>query len=121
MIQKEALALSIDENFRASNGWWEKFLLRHSLVSRRPATICQKEPEEYAEETVDCLLFVEQRRRTSNYAYIYAADDTAVYLDYLSSLTFENKRVREVPVKTSGHDKLHVTVMLTARCDGFKC
>ena len=82
---------------------------------------CQKEPEEYAEKIVGYLLFVEQRRRTSNYIYIYAADETAVYLDYSSSLTVENKGVREVPVKTSGHDKLHVIVMLTARSDGFKC
>ena len=90
------------------------------MVSRRPTRTCQKEPEKYAEKIVDYLLFVEQRRRTSNYRYINAAE-TAVYLDYSSSLTVENKGVREVPVKTSGHDKLHVTVMLTARSDGFKC
>ena len=33
MIQKEALTLSIDEIFKASNGWLEEFLLRHNLVS----------------------------------------------------------------------------------------
>ena len=121
MIQREALTLSHDENFNASNGWLEKFLLRHNLVSRRSTATCQKEPEEYAEKIVEYLLFVEQRRRTSNHTYIYAADETAVYLDYSSSLTLENKGVREVPVKTSGHDKLHVTVMLTARSDGIKC
>lgn len=26
-----------------------------------------------------------------------------------------------MPVKSTGHDKLHVTVLLTARSDGFKC
>ena len=117
MIQKEALTLSIDENFKASNGWLEKFLLRHNLVSRRPTTTCQ-EPEEYAQKIVDYLLFVERRRRSPNY-YIYAAEETTVYLDYSRSLTVKNKRIQEVPVKTSGHNKLHV--MLTARSDGFKC
>ena len=121
IIQKEALTLSTEENFKASNGWLEKFLLRHNLVSRRPTTTCQKEPEEYAEKIVNYLLFVENSRRTSNYRYIFAADETADYLDYSSSLTVEYKGVREVPVKTCGHDKLHVTVMLTARSDGFKC
>ena len=48
MIQREALTLSHDENFNASNGWLEKFLFRHNLVSRHPTTTCQKEPEEYA-------------------------------------------------------------------------
>ena len=121
MIQREALTLSHDENFNANNGWLEKFLLHYNLVSRCPMTTCQKEPEEYDEKIVEYLLFIEQRRRTSNYTHIYAADKTAIYLDYSSSLTLENKGVREVPVKTSGHDKLHVTVMLTARSDGFKC
>ena len=120
MIKREALTLLIDENFKASNGWLEKLLLCHNLASRRPTTTCQKEPEEYAEKIVDYLLFVEQKRRTFNYTYIYAADETAVYLDYSSSLNVENKGVQEVTVKTSGHDKLHVTVMLTARSDGFK-
>ena len=119
MIQKEALILSIDKNFKASNGWLESFLLRYNLVSRRPTTTCQKEPEVYAEKIVDYLLFVEQRHRTSNYTLIYAAHETAVYLDPSSSLTVENKGVREVPVKTSGHDKLHF--MLTALSDRFKC
>ena len=66
MIRREALTLSIDENFKASNGWLEKFLLRHNLVSRCPTTTCQKEPEEYAEKIVDYLLFIEQKRRTFN-------------------------------------------------------
>ena len=75
MIQKESLTLSIDENFKASNGWLEKFLLRHNLFSRRPTTTCQKETEEYAEKIVDYFLFVEQTRCTYNYTYIYGADE----------------------------------------------
>ena len=120
-FRERKLTLSINENFKASIGWLEKFLLHHNLVSRRPTTTCQKEPEEYAEKIVDYLLFIEQRHHTSNYTYIYAADETAVYLDCSSSLTIENKGVQEVPVKTSGHDKLHLTVMLAARSDGFIC
>ena len=111
MIQREALTLSIDENFKASNGWLEKFLLRHNLVSHSPTTTCQ-EPEEYTEKIVNYLLFVEKKRCTFNYTYIYAANEMAVYLDYLSSLTVEITGVQEVPVKTSGHNKLHITVML---------
>ena len=121
MIQREALTLSIDENFKASNGWLEEFLLGHNLVSRCPTTTGQKEPEEYAKKIVDYLLFVKQWRRTSSLYIQYAAGETAVYLDYSSSLTVENKGLQEVPVKTSGHDKSQVAVMLTARSDGFKC
>ena len=52
---------------------------------------------------------------------MYAADETAIYLDYSSSLSVENKGVQEVPTKTSGRDKLHISNMLIARSDGFKC
>ena len=55
IIQKEALTSSTDENFKASNGWLEKFLLRHNLFSRRPTTTCQKELEKYAEKIVNYL------------------------------------------------------------------
>lgn len=37
--------------------------------------------------------------------YISAAVKTAVFLDYSSSLTVEEKGVRENPVKTGGHDE----------------
>lgn len=71
-------------------------MIRHNLVSRRPTTVCQKEPEEYAQKIVDYILFVEKFRRTSNYNYVFAADETAVYLDYSSSLTVEKKGAKEV-------------------------
>ena len=103
----------------ATDGWLEKFLFRHNLVSRRPT--CQKEPEEYDEKIVDYLLFVEQQRQSSNYTYIYAVDEIAVLSDYSNSLTVVGKGVREVIGKTSGPNKLHVTVILMARSDGFKC
>ena len=121
IIQKETLTLSMDKNFKATNICMEKFLLCHNLVSRCPTKTCQKELKKYAEKIVNYLLFVEQRRHSSNYTCIYAANETTVYLDYSSSLTDENKRVQEVPVKTSCHRKLHVTVMLTARSEEFKC
>ena len=59
IIQSEALTLSINKNFKASNGWLEKFLLCQNLVSHRSMMTCQKVPEEYAEKIVDHLLFVE--------------------------------------------------------------
>lgn len=42
MIQREALTLSHNENFSASNGWLEKFLLRHNLkmTVNKPSSAC---------------------------------------------------------------------------------
>lgn len=52
---------------------------------------------------------------------MYAADETAVFLDSSNSLTIAEKGSKDVPVLTTGHDKLRITVMLTARNDGSKC
>ena len=122
MIQRERRSLCHPTkiSMQAMAGW-KSFCFVTTWSPAAQRRLVRKKPEEYAEKIVEYLLFVEQKRCTSNYTYIYAADETAVYLDYSSSLTLENKGVREVPVKTSGHDKLDVTVMLTARSDGFKC
>lgn len=56
MIQKQALTFATDEDFKASNGWLERFLARYNLVSRRPTTTCQKEPEEYIDKIIKYIL-----------------------------------------------------------------
>lgn len=76
-------------------GSWKSFW----LITTCPTTTCQKEPEEYVEKIIE-YLFIKQSHHTSTYQYIFAADETAVYLDYSSSLTIEEKGVKEVPVKT---------------------
>jgi len=71
-------------------------MARHELRSRRPTTTCQKEPNEYREKIVDFIIFVEQQRRKFNYQHIYAADETAVYIDFSNSLTVEKRGAKEV-------------------------
>ena len=72
---------------------------RHNLVSRRPTTVCQKPPEEYQQNIVDYILFVDKMRQKSNYQFIFAADETAVYLDFSHSLTVAEKGAKEVLFK----------------------
>uniref|UniRef100_A0A8R1DQJ4 HTH CENPB-type domain-containing protein n=1 Tax=Caenorhabditis japonica TaxID=281687 RepID=A0A8R1DQJ4_CAEJA len=121
IIQLQAKAMATKENFVASNGWLQSFLKRHSLVMRRATTVCQKPPADYQDKIIDFLLYVEKKRKMTSYNYIYACDETAVYLDSSNSLTVEERGARQVSVRNTGHEKLHVTVMLTGRNDGFKC
>jgi len=48
------------------------------------------------------------------------ADETAIYLDMLPNYTLEKKGVKEVLLKTTGCEKLLLTVMLAATADGRK-
>ena len=66
-------------------------------------------------------MFVSQQREKNKYVHLYAADETALWLDLSGGKCVERKRAKEVSVLTADHDKLHITVMLTARADGTKC
>ena len=48
------------------------------------------------------------------------ADETAIYLDMPPNYTLEKKGVKEVLLKTTGCEKLRLTVTLAATADGKK-
>ena len=51
---------------------------------------------------------------------IDAMDETAVWADMTSETTVESKGARTVCLKTTGHEKLKVSVCLAAKADGSK-
>lgn len=123
-------------NFQASKGWLESFLQRHKFVSRRPTTVCQKPPEEYEQKIIDFIIYLSKLQTEQTFGYIYAADETSVALNLHGGLCVDEKGKKEVSflnqnlrllnyiqisVLNTGHDKMHITVMLTARSDGYKC
>ena len=51
---------------------------------------------------------------------MYAMDETACWMDMPSDTTVDNVGARSIPIKTTGHEKSHYTVILTAKADGTK-
>ena len=51
---------------------------------------------------------------------IIAMDETAVWFDMLSSTTVDKRGAKSVALKTTGHEKSHLTVILAAKADGTK-
>ena len=47
-------------------------------------------------------------------------DETACWMDMPSDTTVAVTGARSVPLKTTGHEKNHFTVILTSRSDGVK-
>lgn len=47
-------------------------------------------------------------------------DETACWMDMAFDTIVHSTGAHSVPVKTTGHEKDHVTVILTARADGVK-
>lgn len=69
---------------------------RHNLTNRRPTTVCQKEPAEYQRAIIDYILFVSKMRRLNDYKFIFAADETGVFIYASNSLTVNERRAKEV-------------------------
>ena len=51
---------------------------------------------------------------------IYICDETAIWLNATSNTTVCEAGAKEVSIRTTGHDKVRLTVLLCAKADGFK-
>uniref|UniRef100_A0A914HAP0 HTH CENPB-type domain-containing protein n=1 Tax=Globodera rostochiensis TaxID=31243 RepID=A0A914HAP0_GLORO len=108
------------DNFSASHGWLERFMTRHNFSLRRPTTVAQKPPEAYTDAIINFIIYVQKLWHEKNFTYVYACDETAVWLDPSGGTCVAEKGSKTVTVLNTGHEKARVTVMLTARSDGLK-
>ncbi|CAJ1059666.1 Pogo transposable element with KRAB domain [Xyrichtys novacula] len=113
---------SSDERFSASAGWLNPFLRRNNFTCRRRITIAQKDTKEFTEKLVKFVNFSSRmiERMKILERDIIAMDETAVWFDMVGSTTVETRGTRSVPVKTTGHEKSHLTVVLAAKADRTK-
>ena len=108
--------------FRASEKWLQKFMLRNGLSLRRRTTQAQKTPDQIIDKVIAYILYVRQFKRRNNYDLdcIIAMDETAVWHDMISNTTVTQKGAKSVVLKTTGHKKSRVTVTLAAKANGDK-
>lgn len=107
--------------FKASDGWLQHWRKRYKLSLRRKTT-AQQLPQDLGDKVVDFHHQIIRLRK--HYAYEFSRtgnmDETAVYFDMPGESTLEETGTRTVAVRTTGHDKDKVTVMLGALADGTK-
>uniref|UniRef100_A0A914WZ70 HTH CENPB-type domain-containing protein n=1 Tax=Plectus sambesii TaxID=2011161 RepID=A0A914WZ70_9BILA len=113
----------VEGAFVASNGWLDKFMERNGFSLRRVTTQCQKTPAVLAPSLVNFVMFIRKKRMERRYPYgqVYAADETAVWIDPVGRTCVTHKGAKEVAVRSTGHEKMHITVMLCAKENGAKC
>ena len=124
-VLQQAANIATDRHlssFKGGAGWLRGFLRRHNITQRRRTTVCQKAPAELVQEIIDFVMFVRRARIKDGYGSdaVYACDETAFWPDSAASTTLDFSGIKEVPIKTTGHDKQRLTVLLTARADGRK-
>ena len=108
--------------FIASEGLLLKFLKRHDLTMRKSTTVCQKTPGAYMSKLIKFPCFVRQRcgdlKLEDN--MIIACDEYPIWYDNISNSTVEKIGCKEVSVRSIGHTKIPLTVLLSAMDDGTK-
>ena len=114
---------AVRDSFVASRGWCEKFMRRHGLSLRRKTTTAQKDPSFLIDRLVAYVTRTRRLQKQHSFAdhNIFAMDETPVWNDMVSNTTVEKTGSKDVPMKTTGHEKVRVSVCLTARADGTKC
>lgn len=108
--------------FAASSGWLSGFMDRNGLSVRRVTSVAQKPPNEFADKIVSHIMFTAQLRKNHRISddRIIAMDETAVFFDMTSNSTVEKSGVKTVSVRSTGHEKALVTVVLAAKGNGEK-
>ncbi|RWS23637.1 pogo transposable element with KRAB domain-like protein [Leptotrombidium deliense] len=109
--------------FSASNGWINRFLNRHDLTLRTATSIGQKIPVNAKELAVNFLEFIKDyNEKNASNEIIYAnMDEVPVWFDMPRNKTYNKKGAKNVPLKTTGNEKLRFTVVLASLSDGRKC
>jgi hypothetical protein len=111
------------DGFRASQGWCQRFIKRNGLCNRRRTAIAQRVPNDCIDKLVNFVIYLRKQMMSKYYSpsCVYAADETSVWFDNPSETTLEFRGANDVPLRSTGHDKMRLTVMLCAKSDGTKC
>ena len=122
MITEKAKQLSTSSSFKASIGWLRRFMKRHALSLRRRTTISQKAPADVIPKLERFVLYLCSLRiaHKFNNDAIFAMDETACWFDMPSDTTVHQTGARSVVLKSTGHQKDHFTVLLSAKANGAK-
>ena len=113
---------AVKESFVASRGWLEEFMKRNGLSFRRRATVAQKNPSVMVDKLVTYVAQIRRLSRNFNYhpSSIIVTDETAIWSDMLAETNVDTTGKKDIPLKTTGHEKVMVPVCLTAKADGTR-
>ena len=107
-------------SFGGSRGWLEKFFARQRLSLRNRTSVSQKLPRQF--EGVLTKFYEDARRfmRIGKYprSLVGNMDETPAFFDMVPSKSICKTGSKECIVRTSGCEKKHVTIVLSATADG---
>lgn len=122
MIRLKALSLVKPTlpDFKASEGWVRKFLVRNDLVLRARTSMAQTLPSDLEHKISQFNQNVTFIRTNADFPYELIAnmDETPAYFDMVPSKTVDKKGKKSITVRTTKSERRHVTVVLTCVATG---
>ena len=120
--QNNGHAEDANKDFVASNGWLCNFFRHHQITLHHKTTVSQKVPDVLAPKLLAYFLYVQSLRIKKQYSLdqIIAMDETLVWLDKPGETTVDFVGNKSIPFKSTGHEKMKVTVVLSAKVNGTK-
>ena len=123
MIRRKAKELGETLNIQGakfSSGWVERFMRRNKLVERVRTQYAQKLPEDTPLVVKEFLQTAREKTKDIEKKFIISFDETPMWFDMPRNTTIDFEGVREVPIKTTGNEKLRFTVVLGYTASGEK-
>lgn len=109
-------ALYID--FKASNGWIDKFKKRYNITRRYITTVCSKSIEEMREAITTYFTDLSLKMKSLNPKFVYNMDEVGIFFEMETKYTLEIKGKKIVGKITSGKSKERLTLVVTASSNG---
>ena len=108
--------------FAASRGWLSNFLKRYNLILKRRTTTGPSVPKDLLGKLLSFVDFNKKQSELYNLqpSRIANKDETPSWADMPSATTIDQRGVHTVPIKTTGHEKNHLTVCLAVKAVGTK-
>ena len=102
------------------DGVCEKFMRRYGFSPRRKTTTSQKNPSYMVDCIIAYVMHVCRIQKQFNFhdANIFAMDETPVWNNMVSNTSVEKTGSKVVPMKSTEHNKVRVSVCLTGKWDG---
>ena len=122
MIRVKALSLikPLLPNFKASDGWLRKFLVRNNLVLRAKTSLAQSLPIDLENKITEFRRNLLNIRENGDFSYdnIGNMDETPVYFDMVPSKTVDRKGKKTIKVRSTKSEKRRITVTLCCTATG---
>lgn len=122
-LKGQALAKEMEiEDFCGGPIWCFRFMRRNQLSIRTRTTMCQKLPSDFQEKLDSFRNYVQKAIGDNNISleYIVNMDEVPLTFDIPINRCVDEKGVKSVNIRTTGHEKSSFTVVLACCANGYK-